>query len=238
MFQAQDRDEEILHYLPLVEKVVSGLRMKNSQHERGDLINFGVIGLMDALDKYHGDKNVPFESYAYTRIRGAIIDEIRKTSPISRTGMDKLKAYYRVKEELEQALRREPTEHEIAARLNLSNKHLDDIYDIIHQLSAVSLEMLVFQDEGTQSELVNFVEDTHALSVEENILEQEKKTELTEAIRLLPEREQQILQLYYVEKLPLKEIAFIFDISVPRVSQIHGKIIATLRDYMRRKDLD
>lgn len=236
MINEQTREDEILQYLPLVEKVVNGLRIKSTEYERGDLINFGVIGLMDALKKYQPNK-VSFESYAYTRIRGAIIDEIRSNAPVSRTGMDKLKRYYRVKEELEQELKRIPTEQEISQKLDFTTKQFDEIYDIMHRLSAVSLEQVIYAEEGSQTELGDFIEDDDML-VEEEVLENEQKADLIKAIGQLPQRDQEILQLYYVEQLPLKEIAFIYDISVPRVSQIHGKAIGKLRDEMRRMNLD
>ncbi|AZP04287.1 sigma-70 family RNA polymerase sigma factor [Jeotgalibaca ciconiae] len=234
----QSREDQILQYLPLVEKVVNGINVKSREYERGDLINFGVIGLMDAIEKYDHLQKVPFESYAYLRIRGAIIDEVRKTSHVSRNGMDKVKKFYRAKEDLQNSLKRDPSEKEIMQSMNLSEKQLDDIYDIIHQLSAVSLEQLIFNEDGNGTTLVEFIEDPHTEQAEDLVLLQEQKAYLVEAVKQLTEREQQILQLYYHDKLPLKEIAYIFDVSVPRISQIHGKAIVKLRDYIGREYRD
>ena len=93
MQNIEDREAIILKYVPLVEKVVRHIGMSNPDYEKGDLVNIGVIGLMDAIDKYDEEKKVPFENYAFIRIKGAIIDEIRRNGPVSRTGMNKLKEY-------------------------------------------------------------------------------------------------------------------------------------------------
>jgi RNA polymerase sigma factor for flagellar operon FliA len=220
MLNEQTREQEILEYLPLVEKVVKGLKVKSHAFDYDDLYQFGVIGLMDALGKYDHTKKVPFESYAYTRIRGAIIDEVRKSSPVTRTGMDKLKSYYRVKEELENEFQRPAKESEIAEKLDLAQKDLSGVY------------------ETSGSVLSDFIEDDRVLSFDETLLHEEQVEKLQEAVASLSEREQQILQLIYVEKLALKEIAYVFDISIPRVSQIHGKCVSSLRDYLRRNYRD
>lgn len=234
MLNEQTREEEILQHLPLVEKVVKGLKVKSHTYDYDDLYQFGVIGLMDALDKFDATKKVPFESYAYTRIRGAIIDEIRKTSPVTRTGMDKLKDYYRAKEELESELQRPVMEIEVAEKMQLPQKDLSGVYETISQLASVSLEQTIFSQESTGSTLGDFIEDDKLSSFDDLLLQEEQREKLKDAIQSLLEREQQILQFIYVEKLALKEIAYIFDISIPRVSQIHGKAVGLLRDYLRR----
>lgn len=234
----QSRDDAILQYLPLVEKVVNGLKIKSREYERGDLINFGVIGLMDAIEKYDHQQKVPFESYAYLRIRGAIIDEVRKVSHVARSGMDKVKKFYLAKEDLQNELKREPTEKEILSKLAITERQLDDIYDIINQLSATSLEQLIFTDESGGASLGDFIEDKRVDQAEDMLLLEERKAYLARAIEQLSERDQQILQLLYTEKMALKDIAYIFDISVPRVSQIHGKAITKLREYIGREYRD
>lgn len=230
-----EKEDQLLKHLPLVEKVVNNLKIKSHEYERNDLINLGFIGLMDAIEKYIPNQKATFESYAYIRIRGAIIDEIRKTSKIPRSGMDKLKKYYRAKEELEIKFHRIPTEKEIMQKMNVNEKFLDDIYSIIHQLSSISLEKVVFNENGNGVELLDLIEDSETADLDQDLLNGEMKEYLIKAIQQLPEREQQILNLYYVDQLSLKEIAYIYEISVPRVSQIHGKIIIKLRDYIRRK---
>jgi len=238
MQNIEDKEAIILKYVPLVEKVVRHIGVSNSEYEKSDLVNIGVIGLMDALNKYDEEKKVPFENYAYIRIKGAIIDEIRRNAPVSRTGMNKLKEYRLAVEALQHSLKRMPTEEEICQELQITAKQLGQVYDTASYLSTQSLEKMIFNDEGNGVELGDMVVDTHALSVEDELLKTEQMEALKNAISRLKEREQLILQLYYVEKLPLKEIAYILEVSVPRVSQIHGKMILKLKEDMRREDLD
>ncbi|CZR02458.1 rna polymerase sigma-70 [Trichococcus palustris] len=236
MQNADDREQAILKYLPLVEKVVGHINIKSPEYERSDLVSIGVIGLMDALGKYDETKLASFESYAYVRIKGSIIDEVRKNAPVSRTGMTKLKNYHLAVEKLEAGLKRTPTEDEICSELQITPRQLGQIYDTASYLSTQSLEKVIFSEDGTGVELIDILEDTKMLTAEEALLEKEQLQFLTQAIAQLNEREQTILQLYYVEKLPLKEIAYIFDISVPRVSQIHGKTILKLKECIGRNN--
>lgn len=233
MYYETDREQEILKYLPLVEKVVNGLNIKRSDYERSDLINMGVIGLMDALNKFDHSKKVPFEGYAYIRIKGAIIDEVRKTSKVSRSRITKLNDFYKAKEKLEKTLMRTPSDHEICAELGIGEKELSKIHETVHQLASVSLEDVLFSEEGHDVEIQDVLEDTTAVNSEEALLEIERKEMLALAIKKLDEREQQILNMLYIEELSLKEIAFIYDLSIPRISQIHGKMIVKLKSHMK-----
>lgn len=238
MQNIEDREATILKYVPLVEKVVRHIGLSNSDYEKSDLVNIGVIGLMDAIDKYDEEKKVPFENYAFIRIKGAIIDEIRRNGPVSRTGMNKLKDYRLTVESLQHSLKRIPTEEEICRELQITAKQLGQIYDTASYLATQSLEKMIFNEEGNGVELGDMLVDMHAVSVEEELLKNEQIGALKSAIGRLKEREQLILQLYYVEKLPLKEIAYVLEVSVPRVSQIHGKMILKLKEEMRRDELD
>lgn len=233
MYYETDREQEILKYLPLVEKVVNGLNIKRSDYERSDLINMGVIGLMDALNKFDHSKKVPFEGYAYIRIKGAIIDEVRKTSKVSRSRITKLNDFYKAKENLEKTLMRTPSDHEICAELGIGEKELAKLHETVHQLASVSLEDVLFSEEGHDVEMMDVLEDKNAVNSEETLIEIERKEMLAAAIKKLDEREQQILNMLYIEELSLKEIAFVYDLSVPRISQIHGKMIVKLKSHMK-----
>lgn len=235
MYYENDREKEIIKYLPLVEKVVNGLSIKRSDYDRDDLYNIGVIGLMDALEKFDKTKKVPFEGYAYIRIKGTIIDEVRKTAPVSRTRLGQLNDYYRAKEKLEKTTMRTPTEQEICQELTINEKQLSKIHETVHHLASVSLEKVMFNEDGNDSELIDFLEDDRTVDTEEALTDKERQGLLTSHISQLSEREQMILNMYYVDELTLKEIAFIFDISVPRVSQINGKTLLKLRESMRRE---
>ncbi len=199
----------------------------------GDLINIGFIGLMDALEKFDESKKVPFENYAYIRIKGSIIDEVRKHSKVPRSQMQKLNEYYKTKEQLEQELERKPTDQEISRKMGLTEKQLSALHSTVLALSNISLNEVLFDEESNGSTILDYVEDEEAVSLDHNLLQNEQEEYLHQAIKRLSEREQQILQLYYKEELQLKEIAYIYDISVPRVSQIHGKTLLKLREYIQ-----
>lgn len=237
MYELED-DQLVLQHLPLVKRVVRRLNVKSRDYEEEDLINIGVIGLMDALQRYDASKNVPFENYAYVRIKGTIIDEVRKTSAVPRSRMDKLNVFYKAKEELIQKLKRPPTDNEIREKLDITDKQLSALYETVHSLSKISLNEVLFQDQDSEASLLDLLEDQDVQSAEEKMLEEERSLYLNKAVKQLGEREQAILQLYYAEELPLKEIAYIYDISVPRVSQIHGKTLLKLKEIIRREYRD
>lgn len=230
--QVEDRNQTIMQYMPLVHKVVHSINVKNRDYDHEDMVNIGVIGLMDALNRYDESQKVPFENYAYIRIKGAIIDEVRKTSRVPRSRMSKLNAYYKAKEELEVELKRTPTEKEICSKLGLTKKDLEGIHDTVHHLAYVSLDEVINVDSDNEVTMMDAIDDQDSLSMDESILKKEQSGYLSKAITKLAEREQQILQLIYVERLSMKEISYIFDISIPRVSQIHGKTLLKLRTIL------
>lgn len=231
-YELSDQDNLVIKYLPLVKKVVSRIDSKNSTYDLEDLVSIGVIGLMDAIKRYDYKKKVPFEAYASLRIRGAVIDELRKAGPVSRSRIDKLNQYYIAKEKLENQLMRTPSESEICKELSIDNKDLSNIHETVHYLANISLESIVFSKEGNDTELIDLIQDEDSVSPEEHYTNKEKKEMLIKAINSLDDREKTILNLYYVEELSMKEIAYILDISIPRVSQIHGKILIKLRDFL------
>ncbi|WP_207942443.1 RNA polymerase sigma factor for flagellar operon FliA [Enterococcus sp. DIV2402] len=232
---AVNMEDEIIKYLPLVERVVNRIGIKSQEYEKGDLFNIGVIGLMDALHKFDASKKVPFESYAAIRIRGAIIDEVRKNAKLSRYKMARVNAYYQVKQSLEQELKREVTDNEICKELEIDSKQLGEIFDSIHYLASMSLEDTLFNQEDEGIELKDTIKDTSIISAEEQMLEVEHKQALQVGIQKLTEREQLLLSLYYKEELTLREIAEVLDVSIARVSQIHGKTISKLKQIIQEE---
>ncbi|MDX9916840.1 MAG: FliA/WhiG family RNA polymerase sigma factor [Gudongella sp.] len=230
----ENRDNLIIKYLPLVKRVVGRIDYKDNAFDYDDLVSMGVIGLMDAIDRYDSSRKVPFEVYAALRIRGTVIDELRKSGRVSRDKIDKLNQYYQAKEELEKTLMRTPEEREIIEQLGIDERQLAKLHETVHYLSAVSLESTLHSEDGEGFALMDFIEDKAASSPEEEYVKKEMSGILKDAITILNEREQIILNLYYVEELSLKEIAYVLDVSVPRVSQLHGKILMKLRDYINK----
>ncbi|KAF1302022.1 sigma-70 family RNA polymerase sigma factor [Candidatus Enterococcus willemsii] len=228
-------EEEIMKYLPLVERVVNRIGIKNHEYEPGDLFNIGVIGLMDAIHKFDASKKVPFESYAAIRIRGAVIDEVRKNAKLSRYKMANVNAYYKAKQDLEQTLKREVTDSEVCTEMKINQSQLADIFDSIHYLASISLEDTLFNQEDDGVELKDTLRDTSTKSAEEQLLDTEHKDALQHSIEQLTEREQLLLSLYYKEELTLREIAEVLEISIARVSQIHGKTISKLKKLIEEE---
>lgn len=175
-----------------------------------------------------------FETYANIRVRGAIIDELRKLGKVSRNRMDKLNSYYREKENLENTLMRTPTEVEICEQMNFEKKDLFEIHETVNDLSYISLESVLFPQDDGDFGVIDVLEDKDAPSPQDELMKEEQSILLTQAIGTLDEREKIILNLYYVEELTLKEIGHVLEISIPRVSQIHSKILLNLREKIEK----
>lgn len=232
IYDSSTQEELIIKYLPLVKKIAGDINIRNREYEEGDLINIGVIGLMDALKRYDSSKRVPFEAYASMRIRGSIIDQLRRTGRVSRERIAKLNEYYTAKEKLEYQFQRTPNESEIQKELGIDKNDLSKLHETVHHLSNTSLDSVIFSDKDNEIELIDTIEDENSISPEEEFLGKEKRGLLEIAIDGLNARERLILELYYVQDLTLKEIGYILNVSVPRVSQLHGRALMKLRKTM------
>lgn len=216
-------------YLPLVNRVVNQLNIKESSIiDRDDLLSIGVMGLLDATKKYNSEKKAAFETYAKFRIRGAILDELRNVGVLSRDAMKQVKEYYTKREELTQLVCHEPTDEEICEYMRITKKELSKIFLNSHYLSTASLEQAIYDGEGRQTSLL----DTLADKGESTLIKLQKRDtheELVAAIESLDQRDQYILNFYYIEELSLAQMSEILEISVSRVSQLHGRAICNLR---------
>lgn len=222
------KEKLILEYAPMVKYVAGRLVIHVGQHvEYDDLISYGIFGLIDAIDKFDIDKGVKFETYASLRIRGAIIDNIRKMDWVPRTMRQKNKEYEQVCTQLESELGREPTEAEIAGRLNLTVEEARELIRKATVLSLVSLDDYLEQNYesafGTGS-----LEDTP----EGYFNKQELHRMLTDTIEKLSEKEKRVVTLYYFEDMTLKEISSVMGVSESRVSQIHSKAIMRMQSKL------
>jgi len=225
-------NDMVIKYMPLVSRIAGRIDTGDREMDKDDLFSVGVLGLIDAVKKFDASKSVPFEAYATVRIRGSIIDEMRRSGRVSRERIVKLNQYYSAKEKLEQQLMRDPDERAICEEMGISAKDLSRIHETVHYLSKVSFETTLFHKDGGEIQLADMLSDDSVDTPEEGYIKKERKKLLMSAIEKLSDREKTILSLYYVEELTLKEIAYAMDISIPRVSQIHGKIILKLREYM------
>ena len=228
------KEQIIQEYIPLVKYIASRVMFgKNKYMEYEDLVSYGMIGLMDALSKFDSTKGMKFSSYASIRIKGAMIDELRKNRPISKGAMDKLNGYNKAIDELQMELLREPTVKEIANHLNISLNEVAEIENYINYISMVSLENVIFSDDEDVN-LMGVIEDKNSPSPDSYLEEKEQLEVLTQAIELLKEKDRLILNLYYYEGLTLKEIGIVLSVSESRVCQLHSRAIRNLRECMQK----
>jgi RNA polymerase sigma factor for flagellar operon FliA len=229
----ETRDALIRKYLPLVKQVAGRLSMGlPSQVEEDDLIASGVIGLLEALDRFNPSFNTTFKTYATWRIRGAMLDELRKLSWSPRSFSQRLRQLQAVEQKLGHSLGREPSIAELAAELDWTPSAVEQLYAQVNYYSLVSLESLLF----TPSLLASEAGGGDPLSFagpfilpEDSVEKKERQELLAKAIEELSEREKLILSLYYKEELTLKEIGSLLKVSIARVSQIHAKTLQKLR---------
>ena len=197
--------------------------------EYDDLVGYGIFGLIDAIDKFELTKGVKFETYASLRIRGSILDQIRKMDWIPRTLRQKQKRLETAMKDLEAKLGRSASDEELSAELGISMAELEDLVNQTQIANLVSLDEYLEQGSEVRAELGN----TPRFEQPEMIVErQELKKILAEAIDSLTEKEQRVIAFYYFEELTLKEISKILEVSESRVSQLHTKALRKMRDRM------
>ena len=221
------REKIILEYSPLVKLVAGRLSMYlgyNVEYE--DLVSYGIFGLIDAIDKYDYTKAVKFETYASLRIRGAILDQIRKMDWIPRTIRQRQKQIDAVMRQIESTKGRVATDEEIALGLGISNDEYLEWQSKMKITNVVSLNE--FLEQG--SEVPNIPNGSrHFIMPEEAIEQEELKVMLVEALKLLTEKERRVIELYYYEELTLKEISHVLEVTESRVSQLHTKALQKMK---------
>lgn len=221
-------------YIPLVKYIASRVMFdKNKYMDFEDLVSYGMIGLMDAINKFDSSKGMKFSSYASIRIKGAMIDELRRNRPISKGAMDKLNKYNKAVDELQSQLLREPNNKEIAKYLDITTTEVAEIENCINYISMVSLENVIFSDDEDMT-LMGIIEDKNSPSPDSVLQEKEQLDTLAKAIELLKEKDRTILNLYYYERLTLKEIGAVLGVSESRICQLHSRAIVNLRECMKK----
>lgn len=225
------RERLILHYAPLVTAVASrvGMRLPSSV-EHADLVSSGMFGLIDAIEKYEPGRGVKFETYAGSRVRGAIIDELRSTDWIPRSVRTKARAVDRAFAELEAELRRSPTDHEVAQRLEMGVGELRTVLAQVATVNVAALdELLGGGERGDAASLGDTLQDDRAPDPAGTFETRETKYLLARAIEQLGEREKIVLVLYYYENMTLGEIGRILGVTESRISQMHSAAMVRLR---------
>jgi RNA polymerase sigma factor for flagellar operon FliA len=228
------KEKLILEYAPLIKFIAQKIAVRlPSNIEFDDLVSSGVIGLMDAIDKYDPSRDNKFKTYAEFRIRGAILDELRAQDWVPRSIREKAKQLERAHLRLEQRLGRVPTEDEVTTELNISK---DEYYDLLNQVKSVSVFSLDEAGSFNSSDRKSILSLLESCKVPSPINELNLKAVkdiVTKAIESLPEKQRLVLSLYYYEDLNLKEIGDVLDVTESRVSQLHTQAILWLRRKLR-----
>ena len=226
------RERLILHYSPLVKYVAGRVGVGLPPNiEQADLVSYGIFGLIDAIEKFDIERAIKFETYAISRIRGAIIDELRAIDWIPRSVRYKAREVERAYAALEGELHRTPTEAEVAERLGIALEDLHAIFSQVSYVNVVALDELltVGGEKGDKLSLVDTLEDTKAEDPVTAFETEETKFILSRAINQLPEREKIVVTLYYYEGLTLAEIGRVLGVTESRICQMHTKAVLQLR---------
>ena len=231
--------EEIVHkYLPLVKYVAGKISVNLPSHvEINDLINEGILGLIDAISKYDDSRGVKFETYATTRISGAILDALRAMDWVPRAVRQKARELERVFVALENDIGRVPEDEEIAKAMGLKLKEYHTLLLKIRGTSILSLEEFLPNEKGHEVALLDTLKDSGPDPTHQ-VESAEVKSALAQAVESLPQQERTVISLYYFEGLTLKDIKSVLNVSESRVSQIHAQAVIRLRSKLKALHMD
>lgn len=235
------RDKLIVHFSPLVKyvagRVATGLP---ANIEQADLVSYGIFGLIDAIEKFEPGRGIKFETYAISRIKGAIIDELRAIDWVPRSVRFKAREIEKAIGRLENSLKRAPSDVELAKELGITLTDLRNVYTQMSFVSLVALDELVNTgpDKGEKLSLLDTLADTNTEDPVTAFEAEEMKSILAGAIGRLSDREKTVVTLYYYEGLTLAEIGSILGVTESRVCQMHTKAILQLRVRMAEADKD
>src|SRR3954466_15523218 len=228
------RDELIVHYSPLVKYVAGRVAVGLPQNvEQSDLVSYGIFGLIDAIDKFDPGRGYKFETYAISRIKGAILDELRSIDWVPRSVRAKARSIERAYSKLENELRRSPEDKEVAGELGMTEQELATVLGQISFVGVVALDELL--SAGSERGSGATVGDTIAGGGHDPVEafeSEEMRQVLADAINRMPDRERLVLTLYYYEGLTLAEIGHVLGVTESRVCQIHTKAIFQLRSRL------
>jgi len=225
------RDQLILNYAPLVKYVAGRMSAALPSHvDEADLISYGLLGLINAVERFDPKRRIKFETYAVTRIKGAIIDELRSLDWVPRSVRARAREIERTSAQLEHKLHRAPTDAEMADALGVSQSDFQDSITQIANSSLVALdEMWSTSSGGETFALIDTIGDGDLNDPASVVGEMETRISLADAISGLPEREKIVVSLYYYEGLTLREIGEVLGVTESRVSQLHTKAVLRLR---------
>lgn len=228
--QAPTRDELIERYIPLVDRIVNKIARTLPNHiEVEDLRSIGTVGMMHAIERYDPKQEETFNGYVALRVRGSILDELRRLDCLPRSSRAKARRLQNVSQQLEQALGRAPTEQELCEALKISAAEYQKLIRQTRTINFVSLDSAPGDGNNEDTDLHQAIPDTTQEMSYERLEKQELKEMLVERIRHLPDRQQKILAMYYHEGLRLSEIAHAYGVTEARICQIHSQAVGSLR---------
>jgi RNA polymerase sigma factor for flagellar operon FliA len=226
------RDRLILTYAPLVKYVAGRLGSGLPAHvDEGDLVSYGLLGLIGAIERFDPNRDIKFETYAIARIKGSIIDELRSMDWVPRSVRSRAREIERAIADLESKQARAPTDEEIASKLGITEDEFQDSLLEISRSSIAALDEL-WSSPGSGGDpvaLIDTIEDPQAAEPQSAMAHTELREALGDAISRLPEREKLVVTLYYYEELTLREIGEVLGVTESRVSQLHTKAILRLK---------
>jgi RNA polymerase sigma factor for flagellar operon FliA len=228
------REELIVEYMRVVKYIAGRMAIHvPSNVEMDDLISWGVLGLLDAVEKYDPDQEIKFSTYASIRVRGAIIDQIRSLDWAPRSLRAMARKIGSARDKLRQEKGVEPDAADIAAVLGITPDEVDDVVSQVQTAQVLALDDYLPSDNGGEGRRIDMLTDEGSQSPEKIAQDEEKIDLLVEGILKLSEQQQKVLNLYYYEHLTLKEIGAVLEVSESRVSQIHSAAVKKLRNIVR-----
>ena len=234
------REQLVVAYSPLVKYVAGRMSSGLPAHvEEADLISYGLLGLINAIERFDLSREIKFETYAITRIKGAIIDELRALDWVPRSVRARAREIEKVHAKLEHKLHRTPSDEEMARELNISTAEFQEALVKISTSTVVALDELwaVSDSSGDAVSLLDTLQDPDAPDPEQLLAQSEVKDRLADAIAALPEREKLVIALYYYENLTLREIGEVLGVTESRISQLHTKAVLRLKSRLQGDNL-
>ncbi|MCX5756912.1 MAG: FliA/WhiG family RNA polymerase sigma factor [Candidatus Hydrogenedentes bacterium] len=228
------REQLVLYYVRIVKYIAGRMAIHVPTNvEMNDLVGWGMLGLLDAIDKFDHRQDIKFTTYASIRVRGAIIDEIRSLDWAPRSLRTMARKVGSAKEKLRHEKGREPSYEDIAVELGVCEDVVEDTLMQVQTAHILSLDDYLPSEENGETRKVEVTPGGSAVSPEQVALDQERQEGLVAAIFQLPDQMQKVLNLYYYQELTLKEIGLVLEVSESRVCQIHSAAMKQLRKVMQ-----